>query len=258
MEYNKFQSQITYIISQTAIFSIDELDDFTNNDFLILVVLTMIFGFYTLGCKVNQYETQAMEQLITAMGHTAGSFEGDCDCYVINTCSVTAVADKKNRAVIRRCRKQNPQAVLGVCGCYPQHAADCLKQLGVDVDNGFTPKYVNLTGRSKIITNIKAEAKSSKNVLLATDPDREGEAISWHIAQVLGVKAPDQVCLRILTGDGNAAKDHLHALPDILLADVILGKAHDDDHQGAHRKTHDNGDQGSQKLAGTFFFVDFQ
>ena len=96
----------------------------------------MIFGFYTLGCKVNQYETQAMEQLITAMGHTVGHFEGSCDCYVINTCSVTAVADKKNRAVIRRCRKQNPQAVLGVCGCYPQHAADSLGQLGVDVIGG--------------------------------------------------------------------------------------------------------------------------
>ena len=96
----------------------------------------MIFGFYTLGCKVNQYETQAMEQLLIQMGHTAGSFEGQCDCYVINTCSVTAVADKKNRAVIRRCRKQNPQGVIGVCGCYPQHAASALEELGVDVIGG--------------------------------------------------------------------------------------------------------------------------
>ena len=63
----------------------------------------MNFGFFTLGCKVNQYETQAMEQLLTQMGHTVGSFEEKCDCYVINTCSVTAVADKKNREVIRRC-----------------------------------------------------------------------------------------------------------------------------------------------------------
>ena len=96
----------------------------------------MIFGFYTLGCKVNQYETQAMEQLLTQMGHAVGGFEEKCDCYVINTCSVTAVADKKNRAVIRRCRKQNPNAVIGVCGCYPQHAADALEALGVDVIGG--------------------------------------------------------------------------------------------------------------------------
>ena len=96
----------------------------------------MIIGFFTLGCKVNQYETQAMEQLLTAMGHSIGSFDEPCDCYVINTCSVTAVADKKNRAVIRRCRKQNPRAVIGVCGCYPQHAADALAALEVDVIGG--------------------------------------------------------------------------------------------------------------------------
>ena len=96
----------------------------------------MKIGFYTLGCKVNQYETQAMEQLLKAKGHTVGSFQEPCDGYVINTCSVTAVADKKNRAVIRRCRRENPQAVLGVCGCYPQHAADALRELDVDVIGG--------------------------------------------------------------------------------------------------------------------------
>ena len=96
----------------------------------------MKIGFYTLGCKVNQYETQAMEQLLTQAGHTVGSFSEPCDGYVINTCSVTAVADKKNRAVIRRCRRQNPQAVIGVCGCYPQHAAEKLSDLGIDVLGG--------------------------------------------------------------------------------------------------------------------------
>ena len=96
----------------------------------------MIFGFYTLGCKVNQYETQAMEQLLCAMGHTFAPFSSACDGYIINTCSVTAVADKKNRAVIRRCRKLNPNAIIGVCGCYPQHAAQDLEKLGVDVIGG--------------------------------------------------------------------------------------------------------------------------
>ncbi len=96
----------------------------------------MKIAFYTLGCKVNQYETQAMEQLLTEKGHTVGSFQEACDGYVINTCSVTAVADKKNRAVIRRCRRDNPGAVIGVCGCYPQHAAKALEGLGVDVIGG--------------------------------------------------------------------------------------------------------------------------
>ena len=96
----------------------------------------MKFAFYTLGCKTNQYETQAMERLLTDRGHTIGHFDEVCDGYVINTCSVTAVADKKNRAVIRRCRRDNPGAVIGVCGCYSQHDADAVRALGVDVIGG--------------------------------------------------------------------------------------------------------------------------
>ena len=96
----------------------------------------MKFGFYTLGCKVNQYETQAMEQILREKGHTVGDFTEDCDVYIVNTCSVTAVADKKNRAVIRRCRREHPDAVLGVCGCYSQHAADRIWELEPDVVGG--------------------------------------------------------------------------------------------------------------------------
>ena len=96
----------------------------------------MKFGFYTLGCKTNQYETQAMEQILQSLGHTVGAFDEVCDGYIINTCSVTAVADKKNRAVIRRCRRENPQAVIGVCGCYTQHDPDAVRKLGVDVLSG--------------------------------------------------------------------------------------------------------------------------
>ncbi len=96
----------------------------------------MIFGFYTLGCKTNQYETQAMEQLFRDRGHEIGAFEGSCDGYIINTCSVTAVADKKNRAVIRRCRRDHPEAVIGVGGCYVQHDPQALRDLGADVLGG--------------------------------------------------------------------------------------------------------------------------
>ena len=96
----------------------------------------MKFAFYTLGCKTNQYETQAMERLLTDLGHEICHFDEACDAYIINTCSVTAVADKKNRAVIRRCRKTNPGAIVGVCGCYTQHAAQAVRELGVDVIGG--------------------------------------------------------------------------------------------------------------------------
>ena len=96
----------------------------------------MKFAFYTLGCKTNQYETQAMERLLLDRGHEIGRFDEACDGYIVNTCSVTAVADKKNRAVIRRCRKAHPEAVIGVCGCYSQHDAEAVKALGVDVVGG--------------------------------------------------------------------------------------------------------------------------
>ncbi len=77
-----------------------------------------------------------MEQLLSQWGHTPGRFDEACDGYIINTCSVTAVADKKNRNVIRRCRRKNPGAVIGVCGCYSQHAPEQLRVLGVDVVGG--------------------------------------------------------------------------------------------------------------------------
>ena len=96
----------------------------------------MIFAFYTLGCKTNQYETQAMERILSEAGHTIGHFDEACDAYIIHTCSVTAVADKKNRAVIRRCRREHPDAVIAVCGCYSQHDAEAVRALGADVIGG--------------------------------------------------------------------------------------------------------------------------
>ena len=84
----------------------------------------MKFAFYTLGCKVNQYETQAMQQMLLADGHTLGEFDEICDGYIINTCTVTAVSDKKSRNAIRRVRRLNPNAVVGVCGCYAQANAE--------------------------------------------------------------------------------------------------------------------------------------
>ena len=102
----------------------------------------MKFAFYTLGCKTNQYETQAMERLLTDLGHEIGHWDDCCDGYVINTCSVTAVADKKNRAIIRRCRKAHPDAIVAVCGCYSQHAAEAVRALEVDLIGGSANRQV--------------------------------------------------------------------------------------------------------------------
>ena len=133
---NRIAPCVVGIIPLSAKIAIDRLDDSYKSQLHFLVEFTMNFAFYTLGCKVNQYETQAMERLLTEMGHEILPWEADCDAYIINTCSVTAVADKKNRAVIRRCRKSHPDAVIAVCGCYTQHAPEAVEELGVDVLGG--------------------------------------------------------------------------------------------------------------------------
>ena len=80
----------------------------------------MKIAFYTLGCKANQFETQALERLFTEKGHDVVPFESYADVYVVNTCTVTAMSDRKSRAAARRCKKQNPNARLILCGCYAQ------------------------------------------------------------------------------------------------------------------------------------------
>ena len=96
----------------------------------------MRFLITTLGCKVNQYESQAMEQTLRELGHTEVAPGEAFDLAIVNTCSVTAVADKKNRNVIRRLRKQCPEAVLAVCGCYSQVRPEDVRALGADVVSG--------------------------------------------------------------------------------------------------------------------------
>ena len=127
----------------------------------------MKFAFYTLGCKTNQFETQAMERLLAERGHEVGSFEEASDGYIINTCSVTAVADKKNRAVIRRCRRENPQAVIGVCGCYTQHAPEEARKLGVDVIGGSSK-------REEFLDKMLEAMESRRNAVI------EGSEATWQ------------------------------------------------------------------------------
>lgn len=96
----------------------------------------MRIAFYTLGCKVNQVETQAMERELIRRGHALADFDGPADAYIVNTCTVTAVSDKKCRGIIRRARKNGPGAVVAVCGCYAQTDPAAVSALGVDLVSG--------------------------------------------------------------------------------------------------------------------------
>ena len=90
----------------------------------------------TLGCKVNQYESQAMEQELLRRGYELTEFDGPADAYIINTCTVTAVSDKKCRNLIRRARRRAPESVVAVCGCYAQTDPQAVARLGVDLVSG--------------------------------------------------------------------------------------------------------------------------
>ncbi len=88
---------------------------------------------HNLGCKVNAYETEAMQELLEKNGYEIVSFHDLADVYVINTCSVTNMADRKSRQMIHRARKQNPDAVIVAAGCYVQAQAD-MGELDENID----------------------------------------------------------------------------------------------------------------------------
>jgi len=153
----------------------------------------MRFAFYTLGCKTNQYETQAMERLLVEKGHEIGRFDEPCDAYVVNTCSVTAVADKKNRAVIRRCRKANPDALIGVCGCYTQHASDAVRALGVDVLGGSA-------NRAEFVENLLTALAEREHREAVDDPRRRRD---FEVLPAGGLEERTRAMLKVQDGCAN-------------------------------------------------------
>ncbi len=93
----------------------------------------MRFAVCTLGCKVNQYESQSLEREGLRRGHRLVAPEEEAEVYLVNTCSVTAVADQKSRQVVRRLRRERPEALLCVCGCFPQTHPGQAEALGADL-----------------------------------------------------------------------------------------------------------------------------
>lgn len=89
----------------------------------------MKVAFMTLGCKVNQFETETMEGLFKQKGYAVVPFEEAADAYVVNTCSVTSLGDRKSRQMIRRAHRMNPEAVIAVCGCYAQVSPEEIKAI---------------------------------------------------------------------------------------------------------------------------------
>ncbi|MCK9443130.1 MAG: tRNA (N(6)-L-threonylcarbamoyladenosine(37)-C(2))-methylthiotransferase MtaB [Tissierellaceae bacterium] len=131
-------------------------------------------AFYTLGCKVNQYETEAMEELFENKGYTVVDESEIADIYVINTCTVTNLSDRKSRQFISRAKKNNGDATIAVVGCYSQVSPDEVSKIeGVDV-------VIGTTERNKVLELCeKARENNEKfNIVKNIKGHKEFEAIN--------------------------------------------------------------------------------
>lgn len=101
----------------------------------------MKIAFHTLGCKVNQYETEAMKEQFSSKGHEIVSEEDFADVYIINTCTVTHLADRKSRQYIRKMKRVNPDSIVAVTGCYAQVSPEEVSKIqGVNIVAGTNEK----------------------------------------------------------------------------------------------------------------------
>ncbi len=113
----------------------------------------MKVAFYTLGCKVNQYETNGMIQAFLENGYDIVDFTEKSDIYIINTCTVTSISDKKSRQMIRRTKQLNPEAIVVAVGCYAQFAKDKLEEIE-DID-----LILGISEKTEIIKYVEEEIK---------------------------------------------------------------------------------------------------
>ncbi len=120
-------------------------------------------AFFTLGCKVNQYETEAMAELFEAENYEVVDFEEKADVYVINTCTVTNLSDRKSRQMIRKARRKNQNAIIAVVGCYAQISPEEVSSIpGVNL-------VIGTKQRNRIVEYIKEIENSGGGVAAYVD-----------------------------------------------------------------------------------------
>ncbi len=133
----------------------------------------MKVAFYTLGCKVNQYDTQMMSEKFIGAGHDIVDFSDVADIYVINTCTVTQMSDKKSRNIISRAKRLNENAVIIVCGCFSQVSSDEVSLIeGVDI-------VLGTSNRSDIVYYVNEFLKNGKQIV---DVERKNDLSSEYIS----------------------------------------------------------------------------
>ena len=118
---------------------------------------------HNLGCKVNGYEMDVMQQMLQENGYKIVSFDEMADIYIVNTCTVTNIADRKSRQMLHRARKMNPDAIVVAVGCYVQTGKeDIIKDAGIDLAIGNNKKKDLITILENYI--IKKYDKTNGNI----------------------------------------------------------------------------------------------
>ena len=112
----------------------------------------MQIAFLTLGCKVNYYESEKMMQAFREKGFSVVDFDQEADVYVVNTCTVTNIADRKSRQMLHRARKKAPHALIVAVGCYVESATDVETDEAIDLayGNADKPRLVELDRKSVV------------------------------------------------------------------------------------------------------------
>ena len=138
-----------------------------------------IVSIFTLGCKVNQYETQAMRELFEKRGYNV-IFDGEiADIYIINTCTVTNIGDKKSRQFIRRANRNNPDAIIAVVGCYAQMSPqEVLSIDGVNI-------IIGTEARNKIV-DVVEECKPNEKINLVDDIMKVKQFEEMSVKNIMG------------------------------------------------------------------------
>ena len=148
----------------------------------------MRYIIYTLGCKVNQYETQAMETLLREHGHKA-CLEGEsADAVIVNTCAVTAEAGRKSRQAINRLREENPNAVVAVSGCYSQLSPDTAQELGADIVYGTADRVKLVEAIEKAVATGEGERSLDKPFERRVFEELPAGAVSGHTRALLKIQ----------------------------------------------------------------------
>lgn len=135
-------------------------------------------AFHTLGCKVNTYETEAMQQLMESAGYKCVEFTKRADVYIINTCSVTNIADRKSRQMLHRARKMNEDAIVVAAGCYVESAKNKIDEdLSIDI-------IVGNNNKNDIVNIINEYLQDKIKNKFIIDINKETEYEEFNISKI--------------------------------------------------------------------------